>query len=119
MALKWKLIDMLESVAAQGTGRPADPLEKIVTMPGLDKLHKSIRELQGKLVAIDGREHALVLAMTEVEREAETEQAAIRARRAEIIDQMRRHQETLVEAMKQCGIMASIPDREAKPDAPE
>ena len=112
-----RMIGAMERVANQGTGRPTEPLEKVVTMPGLDKLHKLIRELQGKLVMIDGDEHALHLALGEIEREAETEQAAIRARRAEITDQMRRHQETLVEAMKQCGIMASIPNKEAKTDA--
>jgi hypothetical protein len=117
MALKWNLTEFLESVANKGTGRPDDPLEKVVTIPGLDRLHKSIRDLQGKLVEIDGQEHALMLAVTAIEREAEVEQSAIRSRRAEITDQMRRHQETLVEAMKQCGIMASIPDKEGKSNA--
>lgn len=109
MAFNFDLRAALERVANQRTGPATQQPERVVTMPGLDKLHKLIRDLQGKLVVIDGEEHQLSIAFGEMEREAEGAQQDIAKRRAEIGEQMRRHQETLVEAMKQCGIMASIP----------
>ena len=44
-----KLMSVLETIAARDTTVPPEA-EKIVTMPGLDKLHRAVRDLQGKLV---------------------------------------------------------------------
>ena len=106
MALNWNLTDILERVANQKT---AAPEEKVVTMPGLDKLAKAIRELQGKLVAIEGDEHKLMLAFQEVERESESLQTDIRQRRVEVSEQLTRLQLQMIDAVKSCGIMASVP----------
>jgi hypothetical protein len=109
----------LERVANQRTGPSTQEPERVVTMPGLDKLHKLIRELQGKRVVIDGEEHQLAIAFAEMERDAETAQADLNKCRSEIDEQIRRHQATLVEAMKQCGIMASVPTKTEATDVPE
>jgi hypothetical protein len=107
MALNWNLTDILERVANQKTSAPD---EKVVTMPGLDKLAKAIRDLQGKLISVEGDEHKLLLAFQEVERESEAMQGDIRQRRAEITEQLRRLQAQMVDAVKSCGIMATVPE---------
>jgi hypothetical protein len=107
MALKWNMIEMLERAAATKTGPTA--AEKVVTMPGLDKLARAIRELQAEAVGLDGEEHKIVLAFQEIERESEGLQAEIRAKRADVRERLARLQGQMVEAVKSCGIMASIP----------
>ena len=115
MAFNFDLIAALERVAKQGTGRPADTLEKVVTMPGLDKLARAIRELQAEVISLDGNEHKIVLAFQEVERESEAMQSEIRAKRADVKERLTRLQGEMIEAVKSCGIMASIPgDRDAQ-----
>jgi hypothetical protein len=108
MALKWNLTEVLERVANSRTGPPAEP-EKVVTMPGLDKLAKAIRQLQTQLIEIEGEEHKLLIAFREVERESETLHSAIQTRRSEVQEQMTRLQGQMVEAVKACGIAATIP----------
>jgi DNA-binding transcriptional MerR regulator len=109
MAFNFNLIETLERVAKQGTGRPGDTLEKVVTMPGLDKLARAIRELQAEAIGLDGEEHKVLLAFQEIERESEAMQNEIRAKRADVKERLARLQGQMVEAVKACGIMASIP----------
>ncbi len=114
MACNVDLIAALERVAKQSTGRPADTLEKVVTMPGLDKLARAIRELQAEVIGLDGEEHKVLLAFQEVERESAAMQSEIRSKRADVKERLARLQGQMIEAVKACGIMASIPgDRDA------
>lgn len=105
-----KLISVLENIAAGGNTAPPEA-ERVVTMPGLDKLHRSVRELQGRLVTIDSQEHALLLGYQEVEKVVEEQRQELAAKRAEVVEQMRQHQEKIVDAVKSCGIRAEIVTR--------
>lgn len=108
MASKWNLMEVLERVANQKT-QPPEASEKVVTMPGLDKLARAIRELQAEIVGLDSEEHKVMLAFQEVERESETMQADIRAKRNDVRERLARLQGQMIEAVKACGIMASLP----------
>jgi hypothetical protein len=113
--MAWDLRAALERVAAQSTTRPPVHTGNVVEFTDLNKLNKSIRDLQSKQVHIDGEEHKLLLEFQGIEGKYQARLEEINADRERIGDDLLRLQTQMAEAVKSCGIQATVIPAKAVP----
>lgn len=106
--MAWDLRAALERVAAQSTTRPPAHTGNVVEFTDLNKLNKAIRELQSKQIHVDGEEHKLLLEFQDIESKYQARLEEINADREKIGEDLLRLQTQMAEAVKSCGIHATV-----------
>jgi len=108
MANGW-LVNLLEKVAAQDTRPPTAAETRVVEMPrDLNRLKAEIRKANSELVQVQGQRSKIALAWEELEREHAELLANNDQQQRNIIARMSELQRQLAEAVKECGIQATV-----------